>query len=556
MDEQLLKLLLEQFRNMPAETEWLEFKEAKKDFHFDNLGKYFSAISNEVNMKGLQEGWLIFGVHDKTKEIVGTQYRKERPHLDHLKYEVAQQTNNNMSFKEIYELWIDGKRVILFQIPAASKGIPTAWKGHYYGRHGESLSALNLSEIELIRKQNTNEDWSAEICVGATLSDLDEEAILKARKEYKIKNPKVSNDVDKWDDTTFLNKAKITMQGKITRTALILLGKSESEHFLSPSIAKMSWILKDENNLEKDYEHFGPPFLLNTNELFSKIRNLKYRYIQDQSLFPIETSQYDAYVIREALHNCIAHQDYELCGRINVVENTDELIFTNVGKFIPNTVENVILQDAPQEYYRNRWLAEAMVNLNMIDTIGSGIKKMFIVQRNRYFPMPDYDLSQSEKVKVRIIGKILDENYTKMLIEYTDLNLETVISLDKVQKKVEISQAERDILRKRKLIEGRHPNLYVAAKIAALTGDKSTYIKNRAFDNKHYKELIISFIRQYGAASRKDIDDLLLDKLSDALEDNQKKKKVTNLLYDMSKKDETIINRGTKRNPSWELTTD
>lgn len=108
----------------------------------------------------------------------------------------------------------------------------------------------------------------------------------------------------------------------------------------------MSWILKDENNSEKDYEHFGPPFLLNTDNLFSKIRNLKYRYMQDQSLFPIEINQYDSYVIREALHNCIAHQDYELQGRINVVENPDELNFTNVGSFIPKSVEKVIKQDA------------------------------------------------------------------------------------------------------------------------------------------------------------------------------------------------------------------
>lgn len=315
----------------------------------------------------------------------------------------------------------------------------------------------------------------------------------------------------------------------------------------------MSWILKDENNLEKDYEHFGPPFLLNTDNLFSKIRNLKYRYMQDQSLFPIEVNQYDSYVIREALHNCIAHQDYELQGRINVVENPDELIFTNVGSFIPKTVEKVIKQDAPQEYYRNRWLAEAMVNLNMIDTIGSGIKKMFILQRKRYFPLPDYDLSEPNKVKVRIIGKILDENYTKMLISNTDLDLDLVISLDKVQKRQTINQDEAKRLRAHKLVEGRYPNLYVAAKIAAITGDKSTYIKNRAFDNEHYKKLIISFIKQYGSASRQEIDILLLDKLSDALNEKQKKKKITNLLYEMHKKDNTIVNKGSYKQPKWVL---
>ncbi|WP_244910423.1 ATP-binding protein [Caldibacillus thermoamylovorans] len=208
--------------------------------------------------------------------------------------------------------------------------------------------------------------------------------------------------------------------------------------------------------------------------------------------------------------------------------------------FCHTQVENVIKQDAPQEYYRNRWLTEAMVNLNMIDTIGSGIKKMFIVQRNRYFPLPDYDLNEPNKVKVRIFGKILDENYTKMLINNTDLDLDLVINLDKVQKRQLISREEAKTLRSKKLVEGRYPNLYVSAKIAAITGDKSTYIKNRAFDKEHYKKLIISFLEKYGSASREDIDNLILDKLSDALDEEQKKKKVTNILYEMRKKDNTI----------------
>ncbi|WP_096551839.1 RNA-binding domain-containing protein [Ureibacillus thermosphaericus] len=554
MDETTLRKLLDEYRGLPSETEWLEFKEAKKDFHFDDIGRYFSALSNEANLKGRQEGWLIFGIHDKTREIVGTQYRLERSKLDKLKQEIAMHTSNNITFIEIHELFFSKGRVIMFQIPAAPNGVPVAWKGHYFGRNGESLVPLNIQKIEFIRSQAKNKDWSAEICDGATINDLDSEAIAKARHEYKRKHPKFAEDVDIWDDITFLNKAKVTIQGKITRTAIILLGKPESEHFLSPSIAKMSWILKDENNIEKDYEHFGPPFILNTDRLFKKIRNLKYRYMPDQSLFPIEINQYDSYVIREALHNCIAHQDYELQGRINIIEKPDELIFTNLGDFIPSTVENVIKQDAPQEYYRNRWLAEAMVNLNMIDTIGSGIKKMFIVQRNRYFPLPDYDLNEPNKVKVRIFGKILDENYTKMLINNTDLDLDLVINLDKVQKRQLISREEAKTLRSKKLVEGRYPNLYVSAKIAAITGDKSTYIKNRAFDKEHYKKLIISFLEKYGSASREDIDNLILDKLSDALDEEQKKKKVTNILYEMRKKDNTIINTGSNRKSRWKLT--
>jgi ATP-dependent DNA helicase RecG len=85
--------------------------------------------------------------------------------------------------------------------------------------------------------------------------------------------------------------------------------------------------------------------------------------------------QYDPYLIREALNNCIAHQDYTLSGKINFVEHEDgKLVFINSGSFIPSSVEEVVIADAPEPTYRNPFLVEAMINLNMIDAIGSGIK--------------------------------------------------------------------------------------------------------------------------------------------------------------------------------------
>jgi len=271
------------------------------------------------------------------------------------------------------------------------------------------------------------------------------------------------------------------------------------------------------------------------------------------SLFPTEIKQYEPYLIRETLHNCIAHQDYELRGRINVIEKSDELLFTNLGKFLPGSVENVIATDAPPEKYRNPFLANAMVNLNMIDIIGSGIKKMFNLQRQRYFPLPDYDLDEANRVKVRILGKIINENYTRLLIKRPDLDLKTVMDIDKVQKGIPLALEDVKRLRAQGLIEGRQSKIYVSAPIASLTDSKSDYIKNRAFDDEYYKDLIISYLKKYKTASRKDIDDLLLDKLSSALDQQQKRNKVRNLLYGMSKKEGTIQNNGTSRNPIWVL---
>jgi ATP-dependent DNA helicase RecG len=331
---------------------------------------------------------------------------------------------------------------------------------------------------------------------------------------------------------TFLNKAKVCVGGKVTRAALLLLGKEESAHRLSPAQSRITWVLKDEQNLEKDYQHFDPPLILAGNKVLAKIRNLTVRHLPSGTLFPQEVTQYDPWVLRETLHNCIAHQDYTLGGRINVVEATDSLLFSNLGSFIPGTVEQMIQRDAPPEIYRNPFLAQAMVSLNMIDTVGSGIKRMFMRQRDRSFPLPDYDLNPG-KVVVRLTGRVLDENYTRLLMSQTDLDLLDVIALDKVQKKRALDDETFRRLKGRKLIEGRRPNLFVSAKIAAVTGTKAAYIKHRGLDKTHYKALVVSFLEKFQQSVRGDIEGFLREKISDALSLDQKTNRIRNLLQEM-----------------------
>jgi ATP-dependent DNA helicase RecG len=550
MTESDLIKILSDLRGLPAETEVVEFKEAKANYDFSKLGKYFSALCNEANLKGKSCAWLVFGVEDKRKAIVGSAFRHKRSDLDSLKHEIAEKTTNRITFIEIYELNISDGRVVMFQIPAAPKGIPITFEGHYYGRDHENLGPLNLEEIERIRRQSNIHDWSAEIVPESSLADLDEEAIVVARTNFKKKFPALSSEVDSWDSGTFLNKAKITIQGKITKASLLLLGKSGSEHFILPAHSKMTWILKDKNNSELDYAHFSAPFILSVTLLFNKIRNLKYRYIKDDSLFPEEVDMYDLYVIREALHNCIAHQDYLMGGKILVVEFPDKLIFVNNGSFIPGTVEHAIERDAPDTQSRNPFLATAMFNLNMIDTIGSGIKKMYTKQSERFFPLPDYTIGP-DKVSVEIVGKVLELDYARILATRHDLSLHEIILLDKIQKHKFLTNDEAAQLKERNLIEGRKPNYHISMGLAKDIGKKADYIKSRGFKDEHYKKMILEYLGKYKQAGKQDIDKLILDILPAVLDPKQRANKVHNLLFAMSRKDNTIKNVGNNRKPVW-----
>ncbi|MFH1962623.1 MAG: RNA-binding domain-containing protein [bacterium] len=556
MNQKDLEKLLTELKSLPKETEWVEFKVGH--YHSQEIGKYISALSNSACLHNKVKGYLIFGIENETHNIVGTGFKPKHKKMGNEELEnwLARLLNPRIDFV-IYEFQYSGKQIVLFEIDATNN-TPVKFEGIDYIRVGSYKKKLaDYPEKERkIWKKSKDYDWSAQICKGAVIDDLDEAAIQKARTEYKNKNSHLADEINNWDVITFLNKAKVTIEGKITRTAIILLGKDDSTHFLSPSVAQMTWILKDEHNAEKDYAHFGPPFLLNIEKLFGKIRNLKYRYLPDNTLFPTEIDQYDSWVIREALHNCIAHQDYELRGRISVVECPDALIFANVGSFIPASVEEVIKRDAPLTQYRNDHLVRAMLNLNMIETIGSGIKKMFQKQRQRFFPLPSYDLTHTEVI-VKIQGKILDENYTRLLIEQTDLDLTTVMLLDKVQKQINISKDEHRFLKSKKLVEGRYPDLFVSSKIATITEEKARYIKYKGFDDSHYQQLVLAFIKKYDSATRKDINELLLNKLSDVLTAKQKTEKIARLLSSiMAEKLKLIKNIGTKKKSIWVLNED
>ncbi|MDE7128271.1 MAG: putative DNA binding domain-containing protein, partial [Bacteroidales bacterium] len=358
--------VLDSLLALPAETEVVEFKKAENQFDDRDLGKYFSALSNEANLKGRPCAWLVFGVENESHSVVGSNYKTSRPSLDAMKKKIADQTTGRHTFAEIYEFrYTNNKRVIMFEIPPAPRGIPVAYQNHYYGREGESLQRLSIDKIERIRSQAVWRDWSAETIDGASLADLDPAAIARARELYAAAHVEKAAEVASWDDATFLNKAKITIKGRITNAAVVLLGKEESEHLISPSVAKIKWILRGRDNVERDYMIASCPFIFAVDRIYERIRNLKYRYINPdhKTLFPEEIDTYEPYVIREALNNAIAHQDYTLCGQINVVEYDDKLVFSNRGAFIPGNIERVLVNDAPEEIYRNQFLVSAMVGL-------------------------------------------------------------------------------------------------------------------------------------------------------------------------------------------------
>jgi len=344
------------------ENEVVEFKQAGNDYNTDKIGEYFSALSNEANLFGAERAWLVFGINDKTRAVIGSNYRLESERLHGLKNQIAQSTEPSISFRNIHVLNDEAGRVVLFEIPAAPRGIPIAWKGHYYARAGESLVSLGLDKQDEIRRQTLAEDWTAQVVPQATLNDLDEHALQTAREAFalKYKNSISTDEIVKWPLVTFLDRARLTQNGQITRTALLLLGKPEAAYHLSPHMAQLTWRLEGQ---ETAYQHFAPPFLMNSTALYQKIRNIQVRILPKYSLLAVEVAKYDRKIVLEALHNCIAHQDYTLHGRIVVTERLDKLSFENDGGFFEGAPADYLSGNKTPRRYRNPFLVNAMAEL-------------------------------------------------------------------------------------------------------------------------------------------------------------------------------------------------
>ena len=535
-----------------VETEVVEYKEAKRNYDFEKLGKYFSALSNEANLRNAECGWLLFGITNK-REICGTSYRKEdrQPSvgLRSLKHEMADCLNNGLTFEEIYELDMEGKRVVAFQIPPCEFASPTTWRGVPWSRENESLREMPRFKLEAIWGQS-RPDWSKQVSFEANIGDLDPDAVRFACDRYIEKYAASQPAIKSLSEKEMLSKMSFLVHGHVTNAALVLLGRPESSVFLGGAAPRITWTLYASDGRVETYEHFDPPFILQVDKVLAKIRNERYRYFDSQvTLFPTLGNKYDPEVIRELLHNAVAHQDYRNSGKINVLEYEDRLVFKNEGSFIPGTIEKAIEPGYKPPYYRNRLLADAMVDTEMIDQNAIGIRNVYEIQRGRMLPLPTYDLSEPNRVAVTIYGRILDEAYTRLLASEAEMDLETVFMLDLVQKGIPIAREQARALRSRGLVEGRYPKLTLSSKVAGIIGTHEEYVRQKGLDTSICKELIVKLLRTR-PCTRAEIVSAISHALPEDMDEGQRRKHVSYLLQEL-RKEHRVQPDGARGNARW-----
>lgn len=515
-------------------------KNLKNSFAGDEKNDVISYVSAIANMEG---GHLVIGVQDKTLEIVGTDLSKFNLNAQSAVWKLLEHCTNLSSEGLCIDEYITedtNKTVWTIHIPKHLPRRPVYAHKIAWQRVEDSLVEVTQERLAAILEEPIFEakDWSAETVPNATLSDLDELAVAKARVMFKkVHASKISaEEIDAWSTEELLSNSGIMLDGKLTRAAIILLGKPVSVFKLRPAVVEVTWTLRDDRQEVVDYEHFTAPFILTVDRILSKIRNLTMRELPGGTLFPDTMKQYDDYTIREALHNAIAHQDYTLQQRINFVENPGYLYYANGGSFIPGTLQKALATQGPQRHFRNECLCRAMVNFNMIDTVSRGIKKMFNEQRKRHFPMPDYEIDALNKeVGVRIYGNTINDKYTKLLKENETLTLEDCILLDTVQKGHRISEDNVLALLERGLLEGNTSDYGISLDIAKRTKQLPDYTRNRGLDKAKLQQMILQYLQNAGSegAKRDSIFEYVKDVLPNGMTNEQKLRKLGKLLVQM-----------------------
>lgn len=543
------RLLKQQIETIKKENRFLEFKSNYQEAV--KLGRYISALSNGACLDRQDFAYLYFGVDDETLDIKGTSFDVSKVKAQgnqSLEIYLRQYIFPKINFDIDEFMFEEKQRVVIFKIPAAV-GEPTTFMNKPYVRMDSHVTELTPYTHFMRDIYTSKVDWTAQIIEDATIEDLDTDAVRLAREGYKLRFPDYAEEMHLWSDEVFLDKANLTQDGQITRAAMLLVGKKEKAYKIK-HIAQMVW------KCFQDGETFGDtftiPFIKSTSELLGCIRNYRFKIYPHNSLIPAEVWKYDTRSILEGLHNCIAHQDYVLDERIIVTEDKDKLTFENAGGFFEGDFEQYVTGTKTPKKYRNPFLMKAMVNVKMIDSQGYGIHNMFVRQKERYLPMPDYDGSSEDHVVMHMPGTVIDENYSLMLMSNNDISLTDTVLLDQLQKGKMIKDTAIDMLKKKRLIEGRRPNIYIAKSIAQSTDQKVEYSRHKGLNAKSCEAVLLESLRDHGKLTRQEIDKLLWEVLSDQLDEKQKKIKIGNLLTKLKKGG--LINNTTRGNLSeWSL---
>lgn len=498
------------------ENEVVEFKKAENSgLHPDTLGKYVSALSNEANIRGKVYAWLVYGIDNKTHQATGTNVR----YGANLKHVIAEQTTDNITIRDFFEITQDGKRVVMIQIPAAPLATVVRWKRVAYGRDGESLVPLSLEKEEMIRSQTGLSDWSSTVEENARIEDLDMYAISILKKKYATKqnNPHFLT----LPEEQILNDLGLVTHRGITRAAILLVGKTEAIRRYMPHATIRLEYRNKEANIEFDHRIvYDDCFYLVIDRLWNDInaRNSNIPIHEGPYIFNIPA--FNESVIREAVCNAIAHREYKFASETLIKQYPHKITITNAGGFpLGVTRENLLTVSSTP---RNRLLADVLSKTGVVERSGQGIDKIYHNTISEGKDAPDYSNSTAYSVELTVSAIIKHKAFALFIKSVQDdlpdeekLSVFDIIALEHIRDD-DYADVKRDIIHrliKKGLVEQtgktKGTKYHLSQRYYNYMEDSAGHFKNlKEWDESMAIPMIIAFLTKYESAKMKDFESL------------------------------------------------
>ncbi len=381
------------------EGENLEFREARNNYHFDNLAKYCAALSNEGG------GKILLGVSDKRpRRIVGSSAFKQP---ERTRKGLIERLHLNIDFDVVNH---PHGRVLVFKIPTRPIGSPVKCEGIYWQRDSDSLIPMSEDRLRHIFAE-AGHDFSADICSAAGMNDLDPIAIENFRQLWSRKSGNRS--LLSLSEEQLLKDAEIIIDDALTYAALVLFGTKKA---LGQYLAQAEVVFEYRNTDVSDSAHqrkeFRQGFFSFYDELWSLI-NLRNDMQHFQSgLFVLDIPTFSERVIREAVLNAISHRDYQLGGSIFVKQYPHHLILSNPGGFpIGVNEQNILDRQSP----RNRRISEVFAKCGLVERAGQGMNLMYELSIRESKQIPSFAGTDQYQVVLYISGEVQDQRFLEFL---------------------------------------------------------------------------------------------------------------------------------------------
>jgi len=472
------------------ESEHLEFKEARRGFHFDDLIRYCAAFANEGG------GALYLGVANKPRRVVGTQAYRD---LEETRRKLLEALRLRIEADEIEHP--DG-RVVMFAVPSRPVGMPIQHRGSYWMRSGGSLVAMTADQMKRILDE-AGPDYSAEICGPASVSDLHPEAIHRFRQMWRRKSGNPA--LDGVSDLQLLADAELVTDSGATYAALVLMGTREA---LGRHLAQAETIFEYRAN-ETDIpaaqrKEYREGFFLWYDDLWSTIglRN-EVQQLRD-GLFVLDIKAFNEGVVREAVLNAVSHRDYRLGGSVFVRQFPRTLEIVSPGGFPPGvTPENILDRQSP----RNRRVAEALQRCGLVERSGQGADRMFEGSIGEGKPAPDFTGSDGHQVSLTLRGEVRDPRFVRFLERLRQERLaffsaHDLLVLDHLQRGMSLPEqlghrvpALLEAGALERVGRGRGTRYILSRGLYGFVGEKGVYTRKRGLDHETNKELLVRHLQ-------------------------------------------------------------